>query len=260
MSGVVVAGLAAWTQLRPAPGLPPGPWAIGLDTPLTGGLVDEAAPVGEAVMLAVDEVNDAGGIGGVKLTLDQRDSGGGPNGGSPQRGAENVSTLVADPRTVAIIGPLEIGGRRFGDSDHKCGRPPAVQPNEYVSPAHQATTRGARSSQGIIPTGSTTSAPPQRTTSRARPSPRSSSTTCTFRGRSWLMTRRTTSYGGLRSQDRGLVHRRLCEAGWHRRAAGPQPGRRPGVRARPPVRRDGSTRGRRLRWLRRDWPPRCGRR
>ena len=73
--------------------------------PLTGGLVDEAAPVGEAVMLAVDEVNDAGGIGGVKLTLDQRDSGGGPNGGSPQRGAENVSTLAANPRTVAIIGP-----------------------------------------------------------------------------------------------------------------------------------------------------------
>ena len=41
----------------------------------------------------------------MKLTLDQRDSGGGPNGGSPQRGAENVSTLAANPRTVAIIGP-----------------------------------------------------------------------------------------------------------------------------------------------------------
>ena len=104
--GVLVVGLLAWTNLRSASGLPPGPWTIGLDMPLTGEAAFRGIPVRNAVELAIDDVNGAGGIGGSQLVLDPRDNGADVQGGhDPARGAANVTALVADPRTLAVIGP-----------------------------------------------------------------------------------------------------------------------------------------------------------
>jgi class 3 adenylate cyclase len=104
---VLVGGAAAWLATRPAPGLPPGPWAIGLDLPLTGGLDAYGIAVQNAVQMAIDDVNAAGGIGGSQLVLDSRDDGKDPQDlDIPDLGAANVTALIADPKTVALIGPL----------------------------------------------------------------------------------------------------------------------------------------------------------
>jgi branched-chain amino acid transport system substrate-binding protein len=106
LSAVLVVGLLAWTQLRRAAGLPPGQWTIGLDMPLTGGAAHRGIVVRNAVELALDEANAAGGISGSKLVLDQRDNGGnGPNGQLPDVGAANITALIAQPSTLAVIGP-----------------------------------------------------------------------------------------------------------------------------------------------------------
>jgi branched-chain amino acid transport system substrate-binding protein len=69
--------------------------------PLSG---DSAAPSGalvrDAVQLAIDDVNAAGGVGGSQFVLDVRD-----DAQSPDQGAANVTALIADPRTLAVIGP-----------------------------------------------------------------------------------------------------------------------------------------------------------
>jgi branched-chain amino acid transport system substrate-binding protein len=103
---VLVGGTGAWFLSRPAPGLPPGPWTIGMDAPLTGGASFRGLPNQQAVQLAIDEVNSAGGIGGSQIVLDVRDDGSPPpNGNDPAKGAANTAALIADPKVVAMIGP-----------------------------------------------------------------------------------------------------------------------------------------------------------
>jgi branched-chain amino acid transport system substrate-binding protein len=102
--GVVVVGGAFWP--RAAAGLPPGPWHIGLDMPLTGSAAHRGIPVSNAVKLAVDSVNATGGVGGSQIVLDSYDDAGEPpNAMDPARGAANATAMVADPRTVAMVGP-----------------------------------------------------------------------------------------------------------------------------------------------------------
>lgn len=104
---VLLAGAAGfgWWALHPA-GLPPGAWTIGLDMPLSGDTAFRGEPVLNAVQLAIDDVNQAGGILGSPLTLEAYDDAGEtPSGQDPQRGAANASSMVADPETIAMIGP-----------------------------------------------------------------------------------------------------------------------------------------------------------
>jgi ABC-type branched-subunit amino acid transport system substrate-binding protein len=106
----LVAAGAAWIATRPPPGLPPGPWTIGFDMQLTGDYAFTAVPVRDAVQMAIDEVNAAGGIGGSPFVLDVRDHGvDGPDGANPDQGAANVTAFVGDPKTVAMIGPYFSG-------------------------------------------------------------------------------------------------------------------------------------------------------
>jgi ABC-type branched-subunit amino acid transport system substrate-binding protein/class 3 adenylate cyclase len=98
LAGVAAAG--AWVLTRPPPGLPPGPWTIGVDLPLSGDSANGGTLVRDAVQLAVDDVNAAGGIGGSQLVLDVGD-----DGQDPDVGATNVTAFIDDPRTVAMIGP-----------------------------------------------------------------------------------------------------------------------------------------------------------
>jgi branched-chain amino acid transport system substrate-binding protein len=103
---VVVALVAAgafWWQNRPAAALPPGPWTIGLDMPLSGDAAFRGIPIRDAVKLAIQ---DAEAAGPTTLTLKLYDDAGSTRDGQdPQRGANNATTMVADPRTVAMVGP-----------------------------------------------------------------------------------------------------------------------------------------------------------
>jgi DNA-binding SARP family transcriptional activator/ABC-type branched-subunit amino acid transport system substrate-binding protein len=90
---------ALWIGQRPT-ALPPGTWTIGLDMPLSGSGAHLGEPVRNAVQMAVDDINAAGGIYGSTLALQAFD-----DGGDPARAAANAESFVADPRTIALIGP-----------------------------------------------------------------------------------------------------------------------------------------------------------
>jgi branched-chain amino acid transport system substrate-binding protein len=108
-AGAVVFG---WSALHPA-GLPPGRWSIGLDMPLTGGAAFRGEPQRDGAKLAVDDANAAGGILGSLLTLTEYDDAGEPpKGQDPEKGAANATSMIADARTVAMIGPSGSGVAR----------------------------------------------------------------------------------------------------------------------------------------------------
>jgi branched-chain amino acid transport system substrate-binding protein len=54
----------------------------------------------DGVRLAIDEVNEAGGVNGAEVELVQRD-----DGGDPKRSAKEMATLVEDDEVMAVLGP-----------------------------------------------------------------------------------------------------------------------------------------------------------
>ena len=108
--GLAVVAIAAVVALRPPPSLPPGPWTIGVDLPLTGANADTlGGSILDAVRLAVEDANAAGDLG-VELQIDPRDHGDGSAGGlDGDRGVANVGALVDDPRVIALVGPAASG-------------------------------------------------------------------------------------------------------------------------------------------------------
>jgi branched-chain amino acid transport system substrate-binding protein len=104
-AGIAAAGIDRWAA--PTSGLPPGTWTIGLDMPLSGEFALGGIPVRNAVQLAVDEANAADPNDGVELALEPYDDAAraGERLPSPARGADNVTAMVEDPRTIAMIGP-----------------------------------------------------------------------------------------------------------------------------------------------------------
>jgi branched-chain amino acid transport system substrate-binding protein len=68
--------------------------------PLSGAGAILGEPIRDAVQLAIDELNAAGGVDGLTLELVILD-----NARDPVRAAQNAGVLVADPTTVAMIGP-----------------------------------------------------------------------------------------------------------------------------------------------------------
>ena len=87
---------------RGSSGLPSGPWTIALDMPFSGP-INRGAPAQDALRLAIDQANAAGGIAGARISLESRDDG--PDAHSPKRGAHNTKAFVADPRVIAMVGP-----------------------------------------------------------------------------------------------------------------------------------------------------------
>jgi branched-chain amino acid transport system substrate-binding protein len=110
LGAVVIAfvgiALLGFTALRGAAGLPAGPWKIGVDMPLQGPASGTGITMRNAVALAIDQANDAGGIGGAHLTLDSVDDASATTANDPVLGATNVTAMVADPRVLAMVGPL----------------------------------------------------------------------------------------------------------------------------------------------------------
>ena len=50
--------------------------------------------------LAIEEINEAGGVNGAEIALDQRD-----DAGAPKRSAKEMTTLVEDEEVLAVLGP-----------------------------------------------------------------------------------------------------------------------------------------------------------
>ena len=141
-AGLAVVALA-WFISRPPPGLPPGPWMIGLDMPLSGNVAFLGGPMQDAVQLAIDEANAAGGIGGATLKLDARDDAGKDRSEDPDLGAANATAFAADPRVIAMIAQ-QLRRRDQPDSHHEHSRAASVQPGQHAVRSHQAAIRGAR--------------------------------------------------------------------------------------------------------------------
>ena len=99
-------GPAATRSPSLAAALPPGTWKIGLDVPLTGNAAFRGMPIKNAVELAIDDANADGGIDGSDLELDVYDDGATTEPGQdPKKGAANAEKMVADSRTIAVVGP-----------------------------------------------------------------------------------------------------------------------------------------------------------
>lgn len=74
---------------------------IGLDADLSLGSAPAGIAIKRGIQLAIDEINERGGVLGKKLALQTQD-----HQGIAQRGIENIKTLAANPHVVAIIGGL----------------------------------------------------------------------------------------------------------------------------------------------------------
>lgn len=78
-----------------------GEFKIGVLIPKSGANAAFGPPVGNAVQLAVEQINEAGGVLGVKIALVERDT-----RSKPESGLEAALGLAGDPSVRAIIGAL----------------------------------------------------------------------------------------------------------------------------------------------------------
>ena len=110
-AAIVVAAAAGggWLATRPSTGLPAGPWTIGTHVPLSGSTASDGIAVRNAVQLAVDEANAAGGVAGVDLALKAYDAGGSEDGPDLPRVAAAAKKMAGDPRMIAAVGPFTSG-------------------------------------------------------------------------------------------------------------------------------------------------------
>jgi branched-chain amino acid transport system substrate-binding protein len=111
VAAVALATLAAvaagvWLMSRPAAGLPPGEWKVGLVITLSGDEegTDRYEYVINAMDLAIDEVNGNGGINGALLKLVTLD-----DQYQEETPRDLTQTLVDDPAVLAMVGPYTSG-------------------------------------------------------------------------------------------------------------------------------------------------------
>ena len=75
---------------------------IGCALPLTGSVALNGEMILEGIQMAVDEVNEAGGINGMTVVLDPQD-----DQGEPNQAANIANMFVGDENIVAVIGNLK---------------------------------------------------------------------------------------------------------------------------------------------------------
>ena len=84
--------------------------SVGMDLSLTGADASDAALVKDGAMLAFDQANAKGGVGGYKINVVVLDDGTATAGQyDPAQGATNARKMVADDSVVAAIGPQMSG-------------------------------------------------------------------------------------------------------------------------------------------------------
>ncbi len=110
LASVFAAALSPMTQGHAAT----APIIVGLDADMSSG----SAPAGEAIrrgaVLAIREINSAGGVLGRPLKLVVRD-----HKGNPARGLDNIEDFAKDDNLVAVIGRVSnLGISLNGHSPH----------------------------------------------------------------------------------------------------------------------------------------------
>lgn len=81
-----------------------GTLKVGVTLPLSGGAAADGQPTLKGAQLAVDQANEAGGVGGYTLELFPLDHA--VNGKyNEQQAAQDMQTFVADPAVVGVVGP-----------------------------------------------------------------------------------------------------------------------------------------------------------
>ena len=106
LAGAVLLAGGGMLLTRPGPGLPSGPWKIGVEMPLSGEWADFGIPFRLAVQLAIDDVNASGGIGGARFELAPWDDAAPPFPFDPDRAVANMNAMADDPRVLAVVGPV----------------------------------------------------------------------------------------------------------------------------------------------------------
>jgi branched-chain amino acid transport system substrate-binding protein len=77
---------------------------LGISLPLSGGAAADGQPTLKGAQLAVDELNEKGGVGGYKLELLPLDHA--VNGKyNEQQAAQDMQTFVNDPAVIGVVGP-----------------------------------------------------------------------------------------------------------------------------------------------------------
>jgi len=86
---------------------------IGMSFPLTGTLALQAGQARDAIVYAIDEANEKGGVAGYKLrTLILDDASPTTGQYDPAQAATNARKMVNDPSVVAAVGPLNSGSAK----------------------------------------------------------------------------------------------------------------------------------------------------
>jgi branched-chain amino acid transport system substrate-binding protein len=86
---------------------------IGMSFPLTGTIALQAGQARDAIVYAIDEVNEKGGVGGYKLrTLILDDASPTTGQYDPAIAATNARKMLNDPLVIAAVGPLNSGSAK----------------------------------------------------------------------------------------------------------------------------------------------------
>lgn len=98
---LVAIGLGIWLGVFPPWSGVPGEIKIGVITPLTGGSAKYGEDIKRGYDLAVEEINEQGGIKGKKLRLIYEDS-----EGHPQKAVSAAQKLIQQDKVITILGAL----------------------------------------------------------------------------------------------------------------------------------------------------------
>lgn len=97
-------GPSGGTTAAPSAPASKGTLKIGVALPLSGGAAADGQPTLKGAQLAIDQANEAGGIGGYMLEMVPLDHA--VNGKyNEQQGAADMQNFVADPAVVGVVGP-----------------------------------------------------------------------------------------------------------------------------------------------------------
>ncbi|MDH5773026.1 MAG: ABC transporter substrate-binding protein, partial [Rhodospirillaceae bacterium] len=100
-TAVVLTGGLFLSTPTPAGANEQTPIRIGLDADMSSASAESGEAIRRGMVVAVDEINEKGGINGRKLEIVVRD-----HRGNPARGIDNINEFSADKSIVAVMGGL----------------------------------------------------------------------------------------------------------------------------------------------------------
>lgn len=98
---LVLAPSGTWGQQSAAVDSSAQPIVIGLDADMSKGAAKSGEAIRRGLLLAMEEINAAGGVLGRPLSLSVRD-----HRGTPARGRDNMEAFAAEPDLVAVVGGI----------------------------------------------------------------------------------------------------------------------------------------------------------